>query len=91
MKNKTLATWLTFFGGPLGLHRFYLRGLGDLWGWLLPVPTALGLYGIERVMQFGRFERWTHPTIPFDQAAALAACLIRRSTVGEAWAPTLFQ
>jgi len=38
MKNKTLATWLTFFGGPLGLHRFYLRGLGDLWGWLLPLP-----------------------------------------------------
>ena len=30
MKNKTLATWLTFFGGPLGLHRFYLRGFGDL-------------------------------------------------------------
>ena len=24
MKNKTLATWLTFLGGPLGLHRFYL-------------------------------------------------------------------
>ena len=42
MKNKTLATWLTFFGGPLGLHRFYLKGLGDLWGWLLPLPTALG-------------------------------------------------
>ena len=37
MKNKTFATWLTFLGGPLGLHRFYLRGLGDLAGWLLPI------------------------------------------------------
>ena len=29
MKNKTLATWLAFLGGPLGLHRFYLHGFGD--------------------------------------------------------------
>jgi hypothetical protein len=42
MKNKTLAAWLAFLGGPLGLHRFYLHGLGDPWGWLLPIPTALG-------------------------------------------------
>ena len=51
MKNKTLAAWLAFLGGPLGLHRFYLHGLGDLLGWLLPIPTALGLYGIQRVQQ----------------------------------------
>ena len=37
-KNKTLATWLSFLGGPLGLHRFYLHGLGDWLGWLLPIP-----------------------------------------------------
>ncbi|MBP8224666.1 MAG: NINE protein, partial [Acidovorax sp.] len=24
MKNKTVAAWLAFVGGPLGLHRFYL-------------------------------------------------------------------
>ena len=28
-KNKTVATWLALLGGPLGLHRFYLHGLGD--------------------------------------------------------------
>ena len=43
MKNKTTAAWLAFLGGPLGLHRFYLHGLGDWLGWLLPIPTALGL------------------------------------------------
>jgi len=53
MKNKTLAAWLAFLGGPLGLHRFYLKGLGDLPGWLLPIPTALGLYGIERARLHG--------------------------------------
>lgn len=53
MKNKTLATWLAFLGGPLGLHRFYLRGLGDWLGWLLPIPTAIGLFGIERLQEFG--------------------------------------
>jgi hypothetical protein len=53
MKNKTLAAWLAFIGGPLGLHRFYLYGKGDLLGWALPVPTALGLYGIERVAANG--------------------------------------
>ena len=26
-KNKTVAAWLAFLGGPLGLHRFYLYGL----------------------------------------------------------------
>ena len=53
MKNKTLAAWLTFLGGPLGLHRFYLFGWGDWLGWLLPIPTALGWYGFERMRRYG--------------------------------------
>ena len=64
MNNKTVATWLTFLGGPLGLHRFYLKGLGDLLGWLLPIPTALGLYGVERVQQFGQDDAWSWVLIP---------------------------
>lgn len=53
MKNKTTAAWLAFIAGPLGLHRFYLYGKSDLLGWLLPIPTALGIFGIERVAQNG--------------------------------------
>jgi hypothetical protein len=53
MKSKTLAAWLAFLAGPLGAHRFYLHGWTDLLGWALPIPTALGLYGIERVQQYG--------------------------------------
>jgi TM2 domain-containing membrane protein YozV len=33
-KNKTFATLLAAVGGGIGLHRFYLRGLADIWGWL---------------------------------------------------------
>ncbi len=54
MKNKTLAAWLAFLAGPLGLHRFYLHGLGDLIGWALPIPTALGVYGLQRVQALGQ-------------------------------------
>ena len=64
MKNKTLAAWLAFVGGPLGLHRFYLHGLTDMLGWLLPIPTALGLYGIQRVQQFGQDDQYSWILIP---------------------------
>ncbi|MGJ7507939.1 hypothetical protein [Variovorax sp. GT1P44] len=53
MKNKTVAAWLAFLGGPLGLHCFYLRGRSSVLGWLLLIPTALGLYGVERVRLYG--------------------------------------
>ena len=64
MKNKTLAAWLAFVGGPLGLHRFYLHGMGDWVGWLLPIPTALGLYGIQRVQQWGQDDQLSWLLIP---------------------------
>ena len=65
MKNKSLAAWVTFVGGPLGLHRFYLFGMGDWIGWLLPLPTALGLYGLERVQAYGLEDAWSWLLIPF--------------------------
>jgi len=74
-KNKTLATWLALLGGPLGLHRFYLHGLGDPWGWLYPLPTALGLYGIERVQQFGQDDHWSWVLIPLLGLAIAASTL----------------
>lgn len=33
-KNKTLATLLACTGGAIGLHRFYLRGMQDISGWI---------------------------------------------------------
>ena len=44
-KNKTLATLLALLLGMLGIHRFYLNGITDRWGWLhvasLPASAAL--------------------------------------------------
>ena len=64
MKNKTLVVWLCLVVGPLGLHRFYLRGWGDVLGWLLPIPTALGLYGVERIQRFGIDDRISWVLLP---------------------------
>ena len=85
MKNKTIAAWLAFLGGPLGLHRFYLYGFGDMLGWLLPVPTALGLYGIERVQQYGQDDQWSWLLIPllgftFAACALTAIVVVASST-----------
>lgn len=88
MKNKTLAAWLAFVGGPLGLHRFYLHGLGDWLGWLLPVPTLLGLYGIARVRQFGVDDTaswWLIPLLGFTIAATSLTAIFYGLTSREKW------
>ncbi|MDO8699854.1 MAG: hypothetical protein Q7J75_05465 [Rhodoferax sp.] len=81
MKNKTIAAWLAFIGGPLGLHRFYLRGMGDLLGWLLPLPTAVGLYGIERVQQHGLDDPWSWLLIPL-LGFTIAGCALTAIVYG---------
>ncbi|HEX5373453.1 MAG TPA: hypothetical protein VFW84_12045 [Aquabacterium sp.] len=63
-KSKTLAAWVALLGGPLGLHRFYLHGLRDVWGWLCPLPTLLGAWGIQRVQQFGQDDHLSWVLIP---------------------------
>lgn len=44
-KSKTLSTLLALLLGFAGLHRFYLHGLKDRWGWLhaasLPLTALL--------------------------------------------------
>lgn len=74
-KNKTLAAWMAFVGGPLGVHRFYLYGMFDVWGWLLPIPTALGFYGIERVQQLGQDDQLSWFLIPL-LGFTIAACAL---------------
>ena len=56
-KSKTLATWIALIGGSLGLHRFYLHGFRDPWGWLFPLPTLVGLYGVQRMRLLGQDDR----------------------------------
>jgi hypothetical protein len=81
MKNKTTACWLAFIGGPLGLHRFYLNGIHDLLGWLLPLPTAIGLYGIERVQKYGLDDQWSWVLIPM-LGFTIAGCALTAIVYG---------
>ncbi len=75
MKNKTLAAWLAFVGGPFGLHRFYLFGLGNRLAWLLPIPTLLGLYGMLRARTLGLEDPWSWVLIPM-LGFTIAGCAI---------------
>jgi hypothetical protein len=55
-KNKTLATLLALLFGSMGLHRFYLYGRRDLWGWVhfatLPLSLLLVLGNPEAAAIF---------------------------------------
>ena len=44
-KSKTLTAALAFLFGWIGLHRFYLRGASDRYGWLHIIGSAVGLVG----------------------------------------------
>lgn len=63
-RSKTWATWLAVLGGPLGLHRLYLKGIKDLWAWLHLVPTLLGLAGVIRMRQLGQDDQVAWVLIP---------------------------
>ena len=81
MKSKTLATWLTFVLGPLGIHRFYLKGLQDTLGWFMPIPTALGVWGFERVQAFGLDDTLSWVLLPIF-GIHIAACSLQAIVYG---------
>jgi hypothetical protein len=79
MKNKTLAVWLAFVGGTFGAHRFYLHGARDWLGWLLPVPTLLGAYGVLRMWNLGQDDplSWVlTPILGFTFAGCCLAAIV---------------
>ncbi|NBT53434.1 MAG: TM2 domain-containing protein [Betaproteobacteria bacterium] len=88
MKNKTLAAWLAFLGGPFGLHRFYLYGTSDMLAWLLPIPTALGLYGLERAQKYGLDDPLSWVLIPllgFTISGCALTAIVYALTATEKW------
>ena len=74
-KNKTLAAWLAVLGGSMGLHRFYLRGLGDWIGWLHPIAAALGWWGVRRIQTLGQDDQLAWVLVPFLGSSIAAGCL----------------
>lgn len=87
-KSKTLATWLAFVGGALGLHRFYLFGLRDSLGWLHPWPTLCGLYGLQRVATLGQDDQLAWLLVPllgFTLAGTMLQAIVYGLTPDERW------
>lgn len=88
MKSKTAAAWLALVGGALGAHRFYLHGARDKLGWLLPIPTLLGVYGILRVQWYGVDDQWSWVLIPclgFTLAGCALAAIVYGLMAPEKW------
>ena len=87
-KSKTLATWIALVGGGLGLHRFYLHGLGDRWGWLFPLPTLIGVYGVQRMRALGADDHIAWVCIPLlglTLSVSMIAAIIHGLTPDDTW------
>jgi hypothetical protein len=88
-RSKSLATWLAVIGGTLGLHRFYLYGWRDLPGWLYPLPTLLGLAGVQRMRAFGQDDRvaWLLiPVLGMTISIAMLTAIVYGLTPDDKWA-----
>ena len=87
-RSKTLATWLALVGGSVGLHRFYLHGFRDVWGWLFVLPSAIGLYGVQRMRHLGMDDRLAWALIPLlgaMLAATMLTAIVYGLTPDEKW------
>ena len=88
MKSKTVATWLALTGGSLGLHRFYLYGARDVWGWVMMLPTLVGAYGLYRMRDLGHDDMLAWALIPlvgFALAASMLTAVIYGLRADDKW------
>ena len=87
-KSKTLATWVALIGGSLGLHRFYLHGFRDRWGWLFLWPSLVGLYGVQRMRHLGGDDHLAWALIPLlgmMVAIGMLSAIVYGLTPDERW------
>jgi len=87
-RSKTLAAWLALLLGSLGAHRFYLHGRGDLWAWLHPWPTLIGLVGVLRLRLLGQDDQTAWLMIPLlglMLSQAMLSAIVIGLTPDERW------
>ena len=87
-RSKTLATWLAVIGGTLGLHRLYLRGLGDVLAWLHLLPTGIGLMGVLRMRELGQDDALSWllvPVLGLMIAQSMLCAIVYGLTPDEKW------
>jgi hypothetical protein len=87
-RSKTLATWLALVLGTLGVHRFYMHGLGDKFGWMYPLPTLAGLVGVQHLRSFGQDDplAWLLiPVLGLAISAAMFTAILYGLTPDDTW------
>lgn len=87
-RSKTLATWIAVIGGTLGLHRFYLHGFRDPIGWLFPLPTLLGVWGVMRLRAHGQDDvlSWLlMPMLGVTISVSMLSAIVHGLTSDERW------
>ena len=85
-KNKTIAVFLAAVTGGAGLHRFYLRGRRDLWGWLHLAGLTLTVAGFVVFRQDGPVATMLCSLpLTFSALAAALQALLLGLTPDEKW------
>ena len=87
-RSKTVAAWLALALGTLGLHRFYLYGLGDRLAWLHPLPSLVGMAGVLRMRSLGQDDRLAWVLIPLlglMLSATMLTAIVYALTPDEKW------
>ena len=87
-RSKTAAAWLALLLGSLGVHRMYLFGLRDFKAWLHPLPTAVGLLGLQRMRSLGQDDQIAWLLIPLlglMLSMAMLQAILYALTPDETW------
>ncbi len=88
IRHKGVAAWLALLLGSLGVHRAYLYGLRDRWLWLHPLPTLIGLLGLNRFQAIGQHDAmaaWTLPLLGLMLAQGALCAIVYGLTSDERW------
>jgi TM2 domain-containing membrane protein YozV len=85
-KNKTFATLLAMLFGGIGLHRFYLNGAGNRWGWLH--LSTLAISGLLIGLWFDQPLLFTAAPLVVSILAGFIEALVLGLTPDDKWDQT---
>lgn len=83
--NKTVATLLTTLTGFLGLHRFYMYGRRDFWGWVYLAGSVLYFFLVVGHMPETPFANNYFALFPLPIYVSVIESLVIGLTPDEKW------
>lgn len=84
-KNKTFATFIALLLGGLGIHRFYLYGWKDKWGWLHIASMPLSILALFAIADSAAPKSFAAAPIVISVLAGFLETLIIGLTPDEKW------